>query len=436
MAAGAGADHLFFDGFADGYNTFIQIGFDCGPGDDIVEMTAVSDSASLVDYGSGQTNRLSGAGGAGDDIILPTSTARLVTGALCVAQLYGQSGNDIIAVDTTASGLSKATAATTIEAGSGNDTVTVAAAVLLDGASASDSGWALSRINGYDGNDVIDVSIDVQSFRGFADSHFNLWGGRGDDRSVVVQTARANLADGHADSSGPAVQAGGAAIGGVGNDSIDVNATVSAAGSTGTARIWQHVEGNDGNDTLTATAWIEPGPTAAGIVNEARNILVGGTGDDAMTGVAGTRIAAGAGVATGYNWIDGGIGNDVLVGRIEGAGRSTLVGGDGADQLRVFGGVGNRLDGGKGGDVIRGGSGDDILTGAAGADTFVFDLAVSVGSDRITDFANADSVQIIGTDDPDALASFGRCRCRSGSRGRFRGARHDHVCRDRHRSYR
>lgn len=50
------------------------------------------------------------------------------------------------------------------------------------------------------------------------------------------------------------------------------------------------------------------------------------------------------------------------------------------------------LIGHNGEDIIVGDAGDDVLTGLGGADTFVFDLGVDNGNDRITDFDRAEDV--------------------------------------------
>ena len=68
------------------------------------------------------------------------------------------------------------------------------------------------------------------------------------------------------------------------------------------------------------------------------------------------------------------------------AGRITLTGTDGADDLE--GGAGeDQLYGGTGDDTLSGGAGEDQLTGGAGWDTFAFSPNHSLGSgDVITDF--------------------------------------------------
>lgn len=93
-------------------------------------------------------------------------------------------------------------------------------------------------------------------------------------------------------------------------------------------------------------ATIAPGSVGSGplIDSRAENRLFGGAGNDTLT----ATVAPGA------------------------VGASFLNGGSGSDQLTVFGGSGNVLDGGEGRDTLTGGLGNDNLIGASGADRFVF----------------------------------------------------------------
>lgn len=88
--------------------------------------------------------------------------------------------------------------------------------------------------------------------------------------------------------------------------------------------------------------------------------------------------------------LSGGNGNDTLAGL---GGDDTLSGGYGADSL----------DGGLGNDILIGGLGRDTLAGGAGADTFKFASLAEIGSggsysygssDRITDFALGDKIDL------------------------------------------
>jgi hypothetical protein len=110
-------------------------------------------------------------------------------------------------------------------------------------------------------------------------------------------------------------------------------------------RIFNTIEGTDGNDTLTGT--------------KQDDLIKGGAGDDKLFGGAGN------------DKLFGGLGNDIIEG---GKGNDYLYGDEGNDILR----------GGAGDDILFGGSGFNQLTGGAGSDTFV--LSTGMGFDTITDF--------------------------------------------------
>ncbi len=130
----------------------------------------------------------------------------------------------------------------------------------------------------------------------------------------------------------------------------------------------------------------------------AGDTLRGGDGDDIVNGggVPASPGQAGAMLALEdqADRLEGGRGNDLLFGE---GGNDTLLGGVGADLL--MGSVGDdRLQGGAGNDTLQGGVGADRQTGGLGADIFVFgntiapgvrDFDLSVGGERdvITDFA-------------------------------------------------
>ena len=91
--------------------------------------------------------------------------------------------------------------------------------------------------------------------------------------------------------------------------------------------------------------------------------ILGGTGDDRLTGNNADNLISGTG------------GNDILNG---GAGNDSLNGNSDDD----------RLDGGSGNDRLNGGGGDDTLIGGNGNDLFRF--GPFDGSDTITDFGTGD----------------------------------------------
>ena len=123
------------------------------------------------------------------------------------------------------------------------------------------------------------------------------------------------------------------------------------------------------------------GDTLVGIEN-----VTGSDEDDMITG------------DTNPNRLMGGDGDDTLTGGDETAGGDTLMGGEGRDTLsggggadKLMGGAGNdTLAGGADDDTLNGGAGDDEMTGDGGSDTFVFSPDDGDGDDIITGFAVAD----------------------------------------------
>jgi Ca2+-binding RTX toxin-like protein len=120
--------------------------------------------------------------------------------------------------------------------------------------------------------------------------------------------------------------------------------------------------------------------TTVGTTNDVVLIL-GGSGNDTLTGTAGADMIDGNNSPTAPNAADtdtlnGGAGDDQLFGR---GGTDTLNGGDGVDTLD--GGEGNdvlnggegidTLLGGNGNDTLAGDGGDDVMTGGAGDDTYI-----------------------------------------------------------------
>lgn len=170
-------------------------------------------------------------------------------------------------------------------------------------------------------------------------------------------------------------------IGGTGDDTY----TVKSAGDV--------VIENAGEGTDTVTAYLDyilgnnvenlrlAGDARVGTGNALDNRIVGGTGNDTLSGLGGNDSIQGG---DGNDRLLGGDGNDTLRGD---AGDDVIEGGAGNDQL--YGGDGNdQLNGGDGVDVIEGGAGNDILSGGAGADVFRFrDESVAARDvDTIRDF--------------------------------------------------
>jgi surface adhesion protein len=119
------------------------------------------------------------------------------------------------------------------------------------------------------------------------------------------------------------------------------------------------------------------------VTNGGDDTLNGGAGDDVIVGDvaafdSGTAILI---ETAGDDRLLGRSGNDLLYGDSTDAddsigGDDRLLGGEGDDTL--FGGAGN--------DTLSGGPGDDLLSGGAGADSFVVGAGTVGDLDTITDF--------------------------------------------------
>ena len=166
----------------------------------------------------------------------------------------------------------------------------------------------------------------------------------------------------------------------------------------------ENLIGGSGNDSLTGDALA--------------NILSGGNGNDVLNGAAGSDTINGG---SGNDLLTGGAGNDainggdnvdtasfadkttsVVITLSAAAGTATIGTGTETDTLtgieNLTGGSGNDaftgddnnnlLNGGAGNDVLNGGSGIDTLTGGAGNDQFIFNASLngSTNLDTVTDF--------------------------------------------------
>jgi Ca2+-binding RTX toxin-like protein len=138
-----------------------------------------------------------------------------------------------------------------------------------------------------------------------------------------------------------------------------------------------------------------------GTGNLAANVIVGGAGDDRLSGGAGAAntLIGGAGNDTYVVAVAGdtiveqaGGGNDTIetalaIYGINGANVENLTGTSGAGQSLAGNGGNNVITGGIGNDVLNGGLGADSLIGNAGADSFLFDSALGGGNvDTISGF--------------------------------------------------
>jgi Ca2+-binding RTX toxin-like protein len=169
--------------------------------------------------------------------------------------------------------------------------------------------------------------------------------------------------------------------GGAGADIIDAgdgDDTIMIAG--GQAQ-FDAMSGGAGTDTLKISG---SKVTLAGFDAAAASIEVVQASKATMAGNAADNVFDLSALAsiTGLAAVDGGNGND------------TLIGSQFADTLR----------GANGNDTLTGGAGNDILTGGKGIDTFVF--GPGFGHDRITDFAVKGAMQDVIQFDSTVFADF------------------------------
>lgn len=146
----------------------------------------------------------------------------------------------------------------------------------------------------------------------------------------------------------------------------------------------------------TTPVWVFD--TAANIsVNFAPSLTMGltvvsGSGNDIITLLTSDSAVTDVSGQTGVvNYIDGGLGDDIIVG---GDGMDSIVGGSGDDS--ISGGAGDdTIDGGAGDDTILGGSGNDVIVFSEGVDS----IEGGAGYDRlVVKGAQADYTITMNTD--------------------------------------
>jgi serralysin len=414
LEGGAGADTL--DGGA-GDDRFVIAGNEAlgdiirgGAGSDaIVVSSAAPVILSRFDAAAASIEAWNGNGGA----VLGTTVADTIdlSGLQTVsgmAYVDGDAGNDKLVGHVGGDDLRGGIGNDTIYGLDGNDRLTGGAGVdTVEGGSGDDvfvisgSDAASDVMRGGDGIDAVQVTgsdaVTLSRFDAGASS-IEVWDG---NDAAVLGTGGADLLDfsGLLSSSGIAYIDGGA-----GNDKLlGTGEADDLRGGVGN----DVLSGNDGNDKLTGGAGVDTvdggngdDTILFGGTEGQGDTMIGGAGFDAVeiTGAGSVTLGRfeatassieawhgnGAGVigtkgadifdfgglldVTRLSFVDGGDGND------------TLIGSRAADDLR----------GGLGSDTLSGGAGDDILTGGKGNDRFIFDAGF--GHDTITDFEGGSKV--------------------------------------------
>ena len=285
---------------------------------------------------NGGTGNDSLLGGDGTDTLVGEAGNDILDGGAGADTLEGGLGNDVYVVDNAADVVIEAAGGGTDEVRTTLTSFTLGAEVenltYLGGQDFTGIGNELAnRMNGGTANNTL-IGLDGNDALNGQQGHDSLVGGAGNDTLS----------------------------GGLGNDTLD--------GGDGADRMF----GGDGNDLFR--------------VNDAGDVVIeGGTGMDTVEASLATYVltsnvevlvftGTGAFSGTGNglaNTIIGGNGDDALSGL---TGNDVLEGREGNDQLL----------GGGGNDTLVGGAGDDVMDGGAGADVFVF--GAGFGNDMITNF--------------------------------------------------
>ncbi|MEG3929527.1 MULTISPECIES: calcium-binding protein [unclassified Microcoleus] len=281
---------------------------------------------------------------------------------------------------------------TTLIGGGGNDS--------LEGG-IGDFGGGRNFFEGGDGNDTIRV---------FATQDTAL-GGAGDD-FIQSSTVPNVLSSVGAQSSFPGFAGRNSLDGGVGNDTIVAafvtDTMIGGEGNDSLSGIFTNAVGGDGNDTIDATKAIFAGTGTALIT------LDGGLGNDRLIGY--TNPTTGSSF-TVTNLMNGGVGSDTIVFGTQG---DRIIGNmEGNDFISYASGVtfsgtvanlitdtlgSNFITGGNGTDSITTGNGDDILFGdSSSADSLAGDDTLNSGAGNDTMLSGFGKDYLIGGDGNDSL---------------------------------
>jgi Ca2+-binding RTX toxin-like protein len=349
----------------------------------------------------------------GDDTLTGGGGADLIWGGLGADAISGGAGRDMaryndrgstgvtVAIDGVADDGSVddgppgardnvATDVEDLEGGAGDDSLSgSSAANRLFGNTGSD------QLNGLDGDDVFygdrPVGLEGGSGVGGADV---MSGGGGTDQVDYTEQGEVTVdLDGVADDGRPGENDNAGAdvediVGGIGNDVLTGNAVANVIDGGGGGDL---INGLGGGDTVNGG----PGPPGD------TDFLHGGGGNDTLdygTHLEGVTVdldaetgddGAGEGDTTdGFESLIGGSGDDILVGDAQA----------------------NLLSGGPGGDVLDGGAGADVLSGGAGSDAADYSLrsaAVTVSLDGSVGDGEAGEGDLVGSDIEDALGGAG-----------------------------
>ena len=362
-------------------------------------------------YGQGGNDEIHGEGavdhiygGSGDDTITGDASDDLILGDAGADTIYGGTGRDEIHGGTEGDFISGGDAEDLVYGEDGSDRISGDAGddLIYAGAGNDDvlggtgedrifGGAGADTLRGQEGDDLVLGEEDAD--RLFGDAGFDvLRGGTGDDELTGGADADRLQGDEGRDAiygatgddwllgnDGDDFLSGGPnddyADGGAGSDEI-----YGGSGNdwlfAGTGMLG-HVYGDDGSDVLVGSDEGGDDPNFGDSVRFG-DWLDGGAGDDTILGLGGADVIFGG---AGNDFVDGGANGDLVRG--------------GADDDRIYGGLGNdQLEGDAGDDLLDGEWGTDLLRGGAGRDELYGGGGVG---DRLE--GGADDDVLYGSDD-------------------------------------
>jgi Ca2+-binding RTX toxin-like protein len=396
VTGGAGADTLTGDGLANalsggaGNDTLSGgLGADVltgGGGTDTVSFAGDSD-AMFIDLSTGSARRGLAVNPVEDTLVtIENVVGGLgndgITGGTGANRLEGGGGNDT---------LSGGAGGDTLLGQAGDDTITYTTGdgtdLLVDGGEGVDTFSILGNAGGntvsvsYDGSAITAMAGVVTSLLNVEHVTVDLAGGT-DVLSYAASSASvsvdlgAHAASGFSALLGPAINNIENVIGGTGNDTLSGDGGANTLAGGGGNDL---LSGGGGNDTVTGDAGNDTFMAGVGDGNDAYN---GGAGIDTLD----LHLTAAGATVTTNSASSAEIGLDTLTG-IE-----NVIGSQGADTISLNGNA-NVIDGqggddsinaGGSNDVIVGGGGSDTMIGGGGGDSFVF--GTGFGNDVIGDF--------------------------------------------------
>ena len=351
LQGGTGADSLYGDA---GNDTLAG-------GDDDDRLFGGTGNDSL----SGEMGNDTLSGEEGDDTLSGGEGNDSLIGGIGIDSLLGDGGNDTLAGGEGNDRLFGGTGNDSLLGELGNDT--------LSGDDGDD------RLFGGDGADSLSGGNDNDTLVGGAGAD-TLIGGAGVDvadysasaAAVVVDLAAGTGSGG--DAAGDSLSGIENVIGTSGNDQLlgDDPTNNTLFGGTGNDLL----DGRGGNDQLYGGAGSDTliGGAGADLLDGGNDndTLVGGTGADTLIGGAGVDVAdySASAAAVVVDLAAGtGSGGDAAGDSLSGV--ENLIGSAGNDQLRGDDATGNTLFGGQGNDLLDGRGGNDLLYGGAGGDTLI-----------------------------------------------------------------